>query len=192
MIDSFRGFRTLELRSQGHVVLSGVPRAGRSDVISALSRVLLPESSRTSPALSDLWQTTVPSAATGGDEPGKDGEAGDGQPLPAEQPSSSVEPRPYANVEVTLTDLDPELEQLFEGFLERTDADGCAVPEDQAMPGAPWCVRLAYRLMYDSDLEALEHFYYPLASSPGASQFTRVPASTRRALPVVILKGLLH
>ncbi|QDY11993.1 hypothetical protein FJK98_31630 [Micromonospora sp. HM134] len=93
-------------------------------------------------------------------------------------------------MEVTLTDLDPELEQLFEGFLERCGPDGYAVAEDQALPGAPWCVRLAYRLVYDSDVEALEHFvYYPLTSNPTAGKYTRVPASTRRALPVVMLNA---
>ncbi|MEU2610633.1 hypothetical protein ABZ570_03465 [Micromonospora sp. NPDC007271] len=189
MIDSFRGFRSFELRCPGHVVLSGVPRAGRSDVISALARVLLPES-RTSPTMSDLWQTTITAAATGDTEPGKDEESSDGQPPAAAQRLSSVEPRPYANVEVTLTDLDPELEQLFEGFLERCGPDGCAVAEDQALPGAPWCVRLAYRLVYDSDVEALEQFvYYPLASNPTAGKYTRVPASTRRVLPVVMLSA---
>ncbi|WP_218128562.1 hypothetical protein [Micromonospora sp. WMMB235] len=189
VIDSFRGFRSFELRCPGHVVLSGVPRAGRSDVISALARVLLPESSRTSSTMSDLWQTTVTAAATGV-EPGTEDESSDGQPSAAAQRLSLVEPQPYANVEVTLTDLDPELEQLFEGFLERCGPDGCAVPEDQALPGAPWCVRLAYRLMYDRDVEALEQFvYYPLASNPTAGKYTRVPASTRRALPVVMLNA---
>ncbi|MEU9507831.1 hypothetical protein AB0D32_16325 [Micromonospora sp. NPDC048170] len=184
VIESFRGFRSLELRCPGHVVLSGVPRAGRSDVIAALARVLLPESSRTGPAMSDLWQTTVAAVASGG------AGQGDDQPLTGTWPSSLVESRPYADVEVTLTDLDPELEQLFEGVLERCDSDGCAVEEDQALLGAAWCVRLAYRLMYDDEAEALEHLvYYPLASNPSAGKYTRVPASTRRALPVVMLNA---
>lgn len=187
MIDFFRGWQHLELRSEGHVMLVGVPRAGRTDLISALSRVLLPESARTTAALSDLWQGAVPHSQTA-DVSGQDSTdkpAAEGHP-PAEAPvpASST----FANIEVTLTDLDPEIEQLFEGFLEAADPEGCAVPEDQAQPDSPWCVRLAYRLMLDVDTETLEQVvYFPLASNPDVGAFSRVPAATRRALPVVAL-----
>jgi putative ATP-dependent endonuclease of the OLD family len=36
----FRGFRTLEIKPRGHVLLVGEPRAGRSDALEGLSRVL--------------------------------------------------------------------------------------------------------------------------------------------------------
>lgn len=189
VMDSFRGFRSFELRCLGHVVLSGVPRAGRSDVITALARVLLPDSARTSPAMSDLWQTTASAAGTGTDEIGMEAAIDAGEQGSSEQCSSvGFQCRPFADVEVTLTDLDPDLQQLFDGLLEPCGPDGCAVAEDEARPGAGWCVRLAYRLVYDSGTEALEQFvYYPLASNPAAGKYTRVPAATRRALPVVPL-----
>jgi hypothetical protein len=187
VINSFRGWQHLELRSDGHVVLVGVPRAGRSDILAALSRVLLPESTRTNPVLADLWQSIALLAARPViDEPESTGLPGGEQNLPA--PTPAPEASTFADIEVTLIDLDPEHEQLFEGFLEPAGVDGCAVPEDQAEPAAPWCVRLAYRLTHDADAETLEQVvYFPLASNPDVGTFSRVPAATRRALPVVAL-----
>jgi hypothetical protein len=158
--------------------------------MAALARVLLPDSSRSSAAMSDLWQTTVAPAGAGIDEPASQPEDGKGAQGSDDQQraTTNIQRRPHADVEVTLTDLDSDLEQLFDGFLEPCGADGCAVADDQAPPGAGWCVRLAYRLVYDSDTEALDQFvYFPLASNPAAGKYTRVPAATRRALPVVPL-----
>jgi len=42
----FRGFKDLSIKPKGHVVLLGVPGAGRSDLIEGLSRVLDPEVTR--------------------------------------------------------------------------------------------------------------------------------------------------
>jgi hypothetical protein len=75
----------LDLRPRGHVLLAGVPRSGRSDIIAALSRVLDPETSRT-PVVTDLWRAPE-QAATGLDE---------GPPVAV------------AEVEVTLAELDPD------------------------------------------------------------------------------------
>ena len=46
-IVNFRGFLRLKLRPNGHVVIMGEPRSGRSDLIEALGRVLDAESLRT-------------------------------------------------------------------------------------------------------------------------------------------------
>ena len=46
-IVNFRGFSRLTLRPNGHVVIMGEPRSGRSDLIEALGRVLDAESLRT-------------------------------------------------------------------------------------------------------------------------------------------------
>ena len=46
-IDNFRGFSQLTLRPNGHVVIMGEPRAGRSDLIEALGRVLDADALRT-------------------------------------------------------------------------------------------------------------------------------------------------
>jgi predicted ATP-dependent endonuclease of OLD family len=45
-IRRFRGFEELRLMPAEHVVLVGEPRAGRSDVIEALRRILLSDSTR--------------------------------------------------------------------------------------------------------------------------------------------------
>ena len=45
-IKGFRGFDSMEIRPRGHVALVGEPRAGRSDVVSALERVLHPDGTR--------------------------------------------------------------------------------------------------------------------------------------------------
>ena len=42
-IDGFRGFDTTQIRPRGDVVLVGEPRAGRSDIVAALERVLHPD-----------------------------------------------------------------------------------------------------------------------------------------------------
>src|SRR5437899_2630472 len=43
---NFRGFEDFTLRPLGHVVVMGQPRAGRSDLIEGLRRVLHPDSTR--------------------------------------------------------------------------------------------------------------------------------------------------
>ena len=47
LIENFRGFSHLTLRPNGHVVIMGQPRAGRSDLIEALGRVLDADALRT-------------------------------------------------------------------------------------------------------------------------------------------------
>ena len=48
-IRHFRGFHSLSLKPRGHVLLVGEPRAGRSDLIEALTRVLDPQTTRSIP-----------------------------------------------------------------------------------------------------------------------------------------------
>lgn len=184
MITDFRGFESLDLRPRGHAVVAGVPRAGRSDVIEALARVLDPEAAR-APSLSDLHQS-VPAE---GEEEGHSAE-----PVVASKaiPPQLTEPlrASMAEVEVTLSDLDPEIEQLVDGYLQPLDATGSASEGDEADPSAPQCVRLTYRLSYDHETESLESLiYYPARSNPETNQFARVPASVRRALPVITLNA---
>jgi len=45
-IRNFRGFNSAQILPAGHVLLSGEPGAGRSDVIEALDRVFSPDSAR--------------------------------------------------------------------------------------------------------------------------------------------------
>src|SRR5258706_7343071 len=145
LINNFRGWERLDLRPRSHVLLAGVPRSGGSDIVAALRRVLDPESSRARP--SDLHQRVIVAET------------------PQEQASTDaqVESAPirahFAEVEVTLTDLDPEVQQLFDGFLEPMDPDGQASDGD-AGPSVDQCVRLTYRLSYDADADVIEAFVY--------------------------------
>lgn len=95
-----------------------------------------------------------------------------------------------ARVEVTLSDFDPDVQQLLDGVLEPLDVSGCASEDPDAPADAPLCVRLAYELRYDPAAEALESVvFYPVRSNPAVGQYARVPAATRRLLPVVTLNA---
>ncbi|CAM5364212.1 hypothetical protein [Streptomyces viridochromogenes] len=184
LITDFRGWKSLDLRPRDHAVVAGVPRAGRSDVIEALARVLDPEAAHSS-SLSDLHQTAPVEEA--GEDQSSQSEAGSeaGSPESAEPLRAST-----AEVEVTLSDLDPEIEQLVDGYLQPLDETGMASEDDEADPSAPQCVRLTYRLSYDHETEALESVvYYPARSNPENNQFLRVPAAVRRVLPVITLNA---
>jgi hypothetical protein len=176
LINNYRGWDRLDLRLRGHVLLAGVPRSGRSDIIAALRRVLDPASSQARPF--DIHQRSTAAETI----------QSEGSPAtPGEE--APVRPQ-FAEVEVTLTDLDPEVQQLFDGYLEPLDPDGCASDDIDADPSADQCVRLTYRLTYDADADLLEAFiYYPVRSDPAMSQYSRVPAATRRALPILGLNS---
>lgn len=175
LITGFRGWERLDLRPDGHVLLAGIPRAGRTDIITALARVLDPHAVR-NPPLSDLHQQCR--------APGT-GENRASNTLPVA--TTRVE---CAEVELTLTDFDPDVQQLFDGYLEPLDPSGQISDELYADPTAPQCVRLTYRLTYDGAAETLEAFvYFPACSNPAVGKYVRVPASTRRALPVITLQA---
>ena len=175
LITGLRGWERLDLRPDGHVLLAGVPRAGRTDIITALARVLDPHAAR-NPLLSDLHQEC----------PAPDASENHALNTPPVG-TTRVE---YAEVEVTLTDFDPNVQQLFDGYLEPLDPSGQASEDLDADPTAPQCVRLTYRLTYDGAAETLEAIvYFPARSNPAVGQYARVPAATRRALPVITLKA---
>jgi len=187
LIKGFRGWDRLDLRPDGHVLLAGVPRAGRTDIITALARVLDPDAART-PLVSDLHQQPHKPAESGAEvRADTAARTEDASTTAAPQTVTRAE---YAEVEVTLTDFDPEVQQLFDGSLEPLDPSGQASEDVDADPDAQQCVRLAYRLTYDNDADALEAVvYYPARSNPAIGQYARVPAATRRALPVITLNA---
>jgi predicted ATP-dependent endonuclease of OLD family len=84
----FRGFADATLLTDGSVALVGEPRAGRTDVITALRRVLEPRSTASRVDPLDVHRPLPPAS-------------GDGPPL--------------TEVEVTLTELGPAIEQLLDG-----------------------------------------------------------------------------
>lgn len=175
LITGFRGWERLDLRPAGHVLLAGVPRAGRTDIITALARVLDPHAAR-NPLLSDLHQKCrAPDA---------------GENRASNTPPVVPTRVECAEVEVTLTDFDPDIQQLFDGYLEPLDPSGQASDDLDADPTAPQCVRLTYRLTYDGAADPPEAIvYFPARSNPAVGQYARVPAATRRALPVITLKA---
>lgn len=183
-VSNYRGFADLDLRPGPHVLLCGVPRAGRSDIIGALARVLDPELVRTQPVRSDLrqyWQAGAPESP-GGDPAGDvDG--------PAALPVNTLTRASNAHIEVTLADLDPDVEQELEGHLEPLGEAGAAdAAADPAALG--WCVRIAYDLHFDPLDESLTQVtYFPRGSDPDIGDYRKVSNTVRGMLPVISLRG---
>jgi putative ATP-dependent endonuclease of the OLD family len=117
----FRGWADLDLRPRTHMLLAGVPRAGRSDIIVALTRLLDPAFIRVQPTLADVRQQRA-SAATGDADDEDNGATtapDDDAPtakaeieVAADSQGNGYTVAAYGEVEVTLVELDPELEQL--------------------------------------------------------------------------------
>ena len=150
----FRGFTEAEIVPQGHVVLVGEPRAGRSDLITALRRVLDPRAG-TTPNLDDIQR-----------------------PFPE---GAEDEVMPPTEVEVTLLDLGPELEQDLYDRLELIDAVSGLPADEGTVSTALLGIRLRYRLTYDERLGDPEHSWeYPKTGR-------RVPRVERLALAAVVI-----
>ncbi len=208
-LHNFRGWPDLDLQRVGHVLLAGVPRAGRSDIIAALRRLLDPAMIRVQPSVGDIRQQRAPAptasvhgaapAATSTDPTDVDDESHTEGPvgedaggITGEATDDSVVYSDYAEVEATLVDLDGELEQLCgdAGCLEPLHTDGQVDDSGNADPGAALGVRVAYRVSYDRQADALDHVvFFPLRSKPQAAQYARVPVLVRQALPVVVLNA---
>lgn len=198
---NFRGWAELDLQQHGHVVALGEPRAGRTDLVAALTRVLDPRSTRLSPVMTDIHQRHVASnpgaRAAEGDEvafaedvhsaevemESEDGTAGTGDVTRLELARA-----PFGEVEVTLVDLGPDLEQEALGALEPLTDKLQIDDSGNAGPDAALGLRLAYRVSYDAATDALEHLvFYPATSNPAAAQFARVSTTVRLLLPVIFL-----
>ncbi|MCT1766896.1 DUF2813 domain-containing protein [Brevibacterium casei] len=153
----FRGFEAAELRFDSHVAIVGEPRAGRSDLLLALRRVLHPRS--TSARL---------------------------DPLDIHQPATDE----LTEVEVSLTDLGNDLEQLFDARLELLNSD-TGLPatkgeEFQAKLG----VRLCYRARYDNETDTGEHWVdWARDSDPDIDSYSRARRIEREALPVAWIQS---
>ena len=95
-ITRFRGFESFVLLPRAHVVVVGEPRAGRSDLIAALRRVLEPRTVSMRPSEWDVFR-----------------------PLP-EAPSSEGDEKatPLTSVEISMLELADETEQALQDRLE--------------------------------------------------------------------------
>ena len=63
-IAGFRGWMDLTLKPTGHMLVVGEPRAGRSDLIGALRRVLDPDLTRNPPDEFDAFQPGLAAPAS--------------------------------------------------------------------------------------------------------------------------------
>lgn len=182
-IAGFRGWTDLTLKPAGHTLVVGEPRAGRSDLIDALRRVLDPDLTRNPPDEFDAFQPGLAAPASQdarfSDPCHKDGAAGADE----EEASRS------ALVEVTLGDLGDDLEQHFYRRLELWDrAAGNLVTE--SVPGEvdakrhALVLRLCYRLRWNPDEGTGEHWVdYPKTSRPDDGIYDRARRIDRLLLP---------
>ena len=140
---------------EGHVVVVGEPRAGRSDLVAALRSVLDPKST-----------------------------LGRVNPLDIHRPLPDQHDAPMTEVEVALLDLGEDLEELLAAHLEAFDrvtaeAAGSGVAETAVLG-----VRLCYRARYDFDSDTGEHWVdWPAQSDPASGVFARARRVEREALP---------
>lgn len=162
-IRNFRGLRAVTIRPNGHVVLAGEPRAGRSTVVEALRRVLIPDATRV-PLTDDLdfnrrdRSLAVEIEVVLGDL---------GAALEQEF-FDQLEPWDSEEGEVLLETSDPT---------EIDDEDTDLV------------VRLCYRARWDDDSDGGEHWVdFPKSSDPSAERYARVPRRLLQQLPVVFVE----
>lgn len=140
----------------------GEPRAGRTDLVEAMRRVL------------DYRSTSSRV-----------------DPLDVHRPPSAVDPTALTEVEVTLVDLGASLEQLLDLRLEALDPTTGMPATPSRSADAVLGLRLCYRARYDDQSGTGEHWVdYPKASDPVAGQFARAPRVEREALPVLLLDRL--
>jgi len=161
-IQQFRGFDDATLRVGNHVTLVGEPRAGRSDIVTALRRVLDP---RSTAARVDPLDVHRPPPAPSNDQ----------TPLLTE-------------VEVSLVALGSELEQLFDPRLEAIDPATGEPATSATASSSVMGIRLCYRLRYDETTGTGEHWVdYPHLSDPTVGSFVRATRQEREALPFIAL-----
>ena len=156
-IRHFRGFAAARVVPGGHVLVVGEPRAGRSDLIAALTRVLDSEATR---AALEEW-----------DFHGHDVT----RPIVIEVVLADLGDALSQRFLGELEFWDPTQQVLLPG------SDSV---EQLAATGAVPALRLAYRGQWDAEEERGEHWvYYPKISDPEADSFHKAPRVDRAALP---------
>lgn len=161
-ITRFRGFESFVLVPREHVVIVGEPRAGRSNLIDALRRVLEPRSVMSRPSEWDVFRPLP--------EP----------PSPDEGESTEI-PAPLTSVEISLLELADETEQELQDRLELLSPITGELADEDGNDDAELGVRLRYCLQYDPDEEQLQHWIeYPKSG-------LRVPRSERELLRAFVL-----
>ena len=156
-IRHFRGFRSLSVKPSGHVLLIGEPRAGRSDVVEALTRVLDPDSTRvTLVGNLDFFSRDTSMRAE------VEVVLGD---LGAE-----LEQRFFDQIEFWNSDSHCLL--------------GPTGPGEQIPETSEPVVRLCYRAEWQEEEHTADHWVdFPKFSDPETGDFARVSRTNRAALP---------
>jgi putative ATP-dependent endonuclease of the OLD family len=156
-IRQFRGFAAATILPGQHVLVVGEPRAGRSDLIAALTRLLDPEATR---AALEEW-----------DFHGHDVT----HPIVMEVVLADLGDVLSQRFLGELEFWDPTQQVLLPG------SDSV---EQLAATGAVPVLRLAYRGQWDAEEERGEHWvYYPKTSDPEANSFHKAPRVDRAELP---------
>lgn len=195
---NFRGWAELDLRPTGHVLVVGEPRAGRTDLVLALTRVLDPRSTRAQPSIADIHQraacpsTETSAGATRSDDsdamPQATVEGAAAEDPAAQGPVALASRADFGEVEVTIADLNFDLEQEADGALEPLLGDRTVDGSGNADNSAPLGLRIAYRVTYEAATDTLEHrVYFPVLSDPAFGKYVRVPTAVRLMIPVVFL-----
>jgi putative ATP-dependent endonuclease of OLD family len=192
-ISAFRGWQELELRPGRHALVVGEPRAGRSDLIEALRRVLGPDSTRTPPDEFDVYLPIQ--TGTDGEVCTDGGGTGGGDVPDARDDATEAAPDiRRAEVEVVLADLGEALEQHFFRRLELWDRDDDALviestAEQLDKDRHELVLRLCYRLRWNPEERVGEHWVdYPKTSDPDDESYDRVRRPDRLVLPFVCLE----
>lgn len=161
-LQGFRGFAEASLVPGEHVALIGEPRAGRSDIITGLRRVLEPRS--TSARI---------------------------DPLDVHRPAPMAdqdEELPLTEVEVSLVDLGDGLKQLFDSRLEPLDPTTGEPATSATASTAVLGIRLCYRLRYDEHTGTGEHWVdFPHLGDAASATYVRASRQEREALPFIAL-----
>lgn len=160
----FRGFEELTVHPVGHVALVGEPRAGRSDLIEALRRVLSSDGVRhTTPSELDFWMV-------------------------------DTNERAEVEVVLGDLGVDLEqgfVDHLEAWDLERGALASERPPtESVAVDDTTWVLRLCYRAEWDDELEQATHWVdFPDESDPDSDTYARVPRRLHDLLPVIVVES---
>lgn len=161
-IRRFRGFESFVFIPREHVVVVGEPRAGRSDLVAALRRVLDPKSVASRPNEWDVFRPLPDPSVAGGNE---DDEIA----------------APLTAVEISLLKLSDDTEQALQDRLELLNPTTGELANADETDDAELGVRMRYCLQYNADEEQLQHWIeYPKSG-------TRVPRSERELLRAFFL-----
>jgi putative ATP-dependent endonuclease of the OLD family len=156
-IRHFRGFAVATILPGQHVLVVGEPRAGRSDLIAALTRVLDPEATR---AALEEW-----------DFHGHDVSRAIVIEVVLADLGDALSQRFLSELEF----WDPTQRMLLPG------SDSV---DQLAATGAVPVLRLAYRGQWDAEEEQGDHWiYYPKTSDPEAGSYHKAPRADRAELP---------